>query len=511
MKKRRLFQPVHFVILFFMTATSLYADGAFFSDRIEHLNEPEQKSIILWDGQKETMIVSAKVDSSNLEDLSKMAWLIPLDSKKKPEVNKSDIKVFEILVEHFRPPSVDFSFGVQGAASVKLLEFKEIDIYDVSILKATDTKELVEWFKENGFMVSAFAIPVIDEYIRNNIQYFILTRIDLSNKFGLDYKEAVFVAKYDSVHEDPFPTGMRPEFDSFVGRMRGVIDRSFMSDLPYYLNLTVELVRKSIIVSILTGIPFKDSVANTEICRILQFLSEKEYNKLLKTNVLGEGIYEKISLGDDSYWTASLLEDREGRKGRLDRIKPNIKNIKVDLSLDSRTGLLLHPDGKVIIGLGDKYMKIRELSMSSKEYAKFLEDNLYDIQEKYKAVSMALNYTKLEHLESVAKEIKKLSNGVALPLKIDFYPDKPVYPLFISSINKGSSNIEVYFCGSYIPYDSNGMLRFDRFIEVNESLKTEIKPYLDLGECKYITRLTYRGDLANLTNDAVLIGSLEET
>jgi len=99
----------------------VWADGAFFSNMVKHLYEPEQKAVIHWDGERESMILSARVHGKNIKELSRMAWVIPLESMDKPEVTPSDIDVFRTLVSFFKP---QMKWGAYGAG-LTVLEMKK--------------------------------------------------------------------------------------------------------------------------------------------------------------------------------------------------------------------------------------------------------------------------------------------------------------------------------------------------------------------------------------------------
>lgn len=271
----------------------VHADGAFFSNRQRHLYEPEQKAIVVWDGQSESMIISAKVKTEDVTDLSRIVWLIPLESSVQPEVKPGDISVFKTFVDYFAP---EREFGTFGArVGVSVLEMKEIDIYDIAILRATDARDLVSWMNAHGFAFPEAAIPIIQGYVKKNSRYFVANRIDPENR-------------------------------------------------------------------------------------------------------------------------------------------PDLK------------------------------------------------------------------------LEDLANDLRQ---GIATPLRIDFRPSGPIYPLRISGINKGHSKIEVYFCSQYVAEDVNGILKIDDVKVLPHRIKKQVAPHLDLKDATYVTRLSYEGELSDLAADAAFRPSPE--
>ena len=131
MKKIFIFLALFLFLVIPQIISEVHADGAFFSNRHRHLFEPEQKAIIVWDGRTESILLSAKVSSEHVSDLSRLVWLIPIESSQKPEVNPGNISLFKTFVDYFAP---EIGYGQFGAAAgVKVLEMKEIDIYDIAI------------------------------------------------------------------------------------------------------------------------------------------------------------------------------------------------------------------------------------------------------------------------------------------------------------------------------------------------------------------------------------------
>ena len=134
----------------FFSISSVYADGMHVvSDAGIHLYEPSQKAVITWDGTKETMILSTAVKA---DDMANFAWIVPVRSSSKPTVTAGDISVFKQLAEYFGGAESDYydnySLG-QGLKSagegVEVIETKKVDVYDVTILKANNSSDLMDW------------------------------------------------------------------------------------------------------------------------------------------------------------------------------------------------------------------------------------------------------------------------------------------------------------------------------------------------------------------------------
>jgi len=164
------------------------ADGGAFvmPDYHEHVYLPSQKAAIFWDGENETLILSTRIKADDITDI---AWVVPVQSKTKPEVEKGNIEIFYDVAELFMPAEKTLGTGF-GAfhmggkeAEVTVIESKKVDIYDITILAATDANALVDWLNDNGYKTPESAIPVLRYYCEKDDFYFIANRINLKNKY----------------------------------------------------------------------------------------------------------------------------------------------------------------------------------------------------------------------------------------------------------------------------------------------------------------------------------------
>lgn len=174
----------------FLIPTLVLGDGMVLPDYEEKVYLPNQKAVISWDGEEEVMILSTKIKADNLAN---MAWVIPIPSKVKPEIDKGDIDIFYDLADLFREKAPSRGFmGVEGPdKGVEVVEFKKVDIYDITTLKATDAGALVDWLNNNGYIVPESATPVFQEYCDQESFYFIANKINLANK----YKDLIITDK----------------------------------------------------------------------------------------------------------------------------------------------------------------------------------------------------------------------------------------------------------------------------------------------------------------------------
>ena len=231
-----------FITICFVLSSSqiVTADGGIFVDFGEHVYLPAQKAAIFWDGTNETMVISTKINSSNI---SNMAWVTPIQSYNAPQVSEGDAEIFNDIAYSFAEYAGGgmsgneifflffilcvvgvvilicilflkkirlsyffiilfvllicasytfllyiYSLGMIAGSSyenVELIEMKTVDIYDVAILKATDAEDLIQWLENYKFNVPEKSIPVIQEYCNQKDFYFIVNKININNSVDL--------------------------------------------------------------------------------------------------------------------------------------------------------------------------------------------------------------------------------------------------------------------------------------------------------------------------------------
>jgi hypothetical protein len=244
-----------FFIIFISFSSSVTADGGIFwdVDYDRHVYLPDQKAVILWDGYNETLTVSSKFTSENITDL---AWIIPIVSSEPPNVTAGDTKIFQSMAEvfgeyhsiknvissldqcylglflliiscilliigFFRRKQDDvtlyyvtalclfivsffviFTFfgsfmfsGQIESGNVDVIEMKKVDIYDIAILRSSNATDIINWMNQNNYFIHSTITPILQGYCNESNIYFIVNRINLSNTF--DSQEEMMQARYD--------------------------------------------------------------------------------------------------------------------------------------------------------------------------------------------------------------------------------------------------------------------------------------------------------------------------
>ena len=336
MKKANVFG----ILIIFLTVISfslcVHADGMIIPDDRRYIpSEPQQQAVILWDGEKETMILSTRIESANTINL---AWIIPIQSSTIPKVSGSDARIFQKFQNFFYEEMMEgLEVGWAGTADSRLggvtvIETKEINIYDLVTLQASNAQDLVEWLNDNGYSASDEMVDVLSEYVGTRY-YFIANKVDLGNW----HKTAMRIIE---------------EHDSTVDSACGY------EDMNYY----------------------------------------------------GEGSH----VGG---WDLSNEEENA--------------------------------------------------------------------------------------IENLCDHVRSLKQGsFETPIKIEFTPEKPHYPLKPSRENLGYTTITVYVASQEPMVDSNDILKLEKSKKVTPEFKNDIYGIVDLGNAAYVTRMTYSGDLGYLNQDA---------
>jgi len=388
------------------------ADGCGFSDHYYHMNMPNQKAVITWDGTTETMVLSTALRG---EDLSNMAWVVPIQSKTKPEISEGNLSVFNIVIDHFTPiydsrwgMAYEESMAPGDKSGVEVIESKEVDIYDITILKATDAQELVDWLNAHKYLVPETAAETFQVYCDKEDFYFVANRIDLSNKY----------ASTMSVIKSHF-TRVGMSEDVRQEKMYYIID-ALLSD-------------------------------KEDVCDNIAF-----------------DIARNIPYGDYSEWWSDRFIISESDYERL-RTRYAYTNSSAYFWDEKETSQFQHVSENVC---DEIYSGLFSLD----------KEQLWDLYEMY-------SY--------------EFEEGVSTPLKFEFQPSEPFYPMEISSINEGWVLVEVYVFADKPVEDKNEIMYVDEYMAVSSSLSEEMGEYLEMEDMDYVTRLRYSDELKSLSADTV--------
>jgi len=150
--------------------------------------EPGQKAILAWNGQEEIMILSTDVSSSK-ETL--VLEILPLPSQ--PTVEAAGFESFtEIQMLMLREGlSVGYWSSEDEAQSrgVEIVFHEEIGAHNISVVRSTDTQELVSWMndflEQSGVDEETTLLDfesAVQDYMKRGYRYYVLDLITVSQE-----------------------------------------------------------------------------------------------------------------------------------------------------------------------------------------------------------------------------------------------------------------------------------------------------------------------------------------
>lgn len=117
----------------------------------------------------------------------------------------------------------------------------------------------------------------------------------------------------------------------------------------------------------------------------------------------------------------------------------------------------------------------------------------------------AKSKTDLKKYGDLVEDLQKMSTGIGTPLMFTFSPEKPYYPLKISSLNYGKTLVEVYYIDDKGVADENAVLESREYKLIDDKIREELKDFKGIKSAKVVTRLSFEGETNLLKNDAVFI------
>ena len=149
--------------------------------------EPGQKAIIAWNDGKEIMILST---DANASEATKALRVLPLPSM--PEIQTGSFRSFEevqrLINAHMPRQMSRPGWSALGVAppAVEILFHERIGAHDITVAKANDYAGFLEWARdfvgEAGFSLPSRAEPVIEQYIEDNVRYFVFDIVEITEE-----------------------------------------------------------------------------------------------------------------------------------------------------------------------------------------------------------------------------------------------------------------------------------------------------------------------------------------
>lgn len=494
--------------MFLMILPIVCADGMFISDEIRYLEMPDQKAIITWDGTTEELIIASAVRSENI---SNMAWIIPIESYTKPEVEASNISIFKDLVEYLKETNRNILgiFGSNKAGAIdqqiSILEQKEEDIYDITIIKSENSTALMEWLNRNGYNAPPESKTLFDEYSKNKNMYFIANKIDLKNKYKTEIEElsmaientkTSLMQKRDQTFDE-----VKPKFET----LGCTIEKNY--SIYMYTEARERCEIEKIAKKLETErIPFE--VKNKHA------YSDKEGRPWFEFEDGLDAGWQFGGYGYPLHYVIWVTETQGGEnlyREVYPLYKPEIRKNN-DYKTAERYGIIIRE------ALSENYEAFNEINsmtydderrvfgvykMLEKGDIGFVCRYDYSIDEYNHVLDTWGNFTALCEIQQTLKR------GMATPLKFTFQPTEPYYPLKISSLGLGHTNVVVYFLSEYPVKEKNKLMYVEKVKKINQNLKNKLEKDISVEKTGYVTRLTWGGRLDELSKDAIFIEDKE--
>jgi len=170
------------LFIFFSLALMLpqlaMADGMIIAPPEYWVKETDQKAVIFYDKGVETLALSITFTG----DAEDFGWVVPVPEK--PTVEKGSDELFTSLEELTGYQNIysrdSFGLGTGSApqeAAVTIIETKQIDYYDVTVLSSTDEDALIEWLQDNDYDFPSSASYILNSYIENE-WFFVVMKIN---------------------------------------------------------------------------------------------------------------------------------------------------------------------------------------------------------------------------------------------------------------------------------------------------------------------------------------------
>lgn len=170
-----------------LTSISALADGCFVFkwNKSIDINEPTQKAIIVYDADREDLLLQVKYEGP----LEEFGWLIPVPSL--PKVEQGSMGPFyelsQLTQRHIVGNKGVATLAVRSAGvddeAVKVIQVKTVGAYEVAILSAQDAGSLARWLQDHGYSLPEGKTEIVEDYIRQK-WFFIAAKIQLNKGVG---------------------------------------------------------------------------------------------------------------------------------------------------------------------------------------------------------------------------------------------------------------------------------------------------------------------------------------
>ncbi len=501
----------------------VWADGGFFKEasRLKaELAEPDQKALILHRDGQETLILQATYRGAS----EHFGWVVPVPNR--PRVSSTSAKLFYDLAQLTQPRRrrSTNSAGMQsmGAApaGVQVVEQLRVGPYDVTVLAAGDANALTNWLRDHHYAAPSDMARVLQPYVDRG-WYYVATRIHIESD-----PDAV-LQTIDPTIGDPrqAPEALARKLvylgahDRLAGRkLANALDRAVVAPLggaaardvaalemgaggsarQYYISyadtaaaLRDRLISPSAMATCIAGC--KDGVSATQFRAAAQAARlyhgqydgdlVKDLRNSIVRDVLDDVPYARSQV---RRFHAALGEARSGPAAG--DFASRYETIREALRLSWAAPLSTDREGR-----------LRNLGDHPDAYLPFSPSTLLELASAaghtYEALEAQVGAT----LDAVASA---LAGGTIAPLRLEFRAEEPVYPLRLSSLNPGPTEIQLYLLTEHRMEVPGFHTEFAGQLERRQVPAGDLYNVLAPGP-NYLTKLQATMDGSEMTRDLV--------
>ena len=505
-----------FITLLLLAPLSVYADGGLIPPPNYHILESDQRAVIFFENNTETLVVSTKFQG----DAENFAWIIPTPTQ--PQVEKSTVGLFNSLnnltsytrgVDYFNLSTAGLGSGSGEIPPppVEVLETKQIEYFDITVLKASDPNALNNWLNEHNYKFPSSANYVLDHYI-NNDWYFTTVKISgdyLSNNLNqatrsgdliplsltFSTEKIVFPLKISSVdyyyEEDNKELGFyinryKPIFDFLLTKNNSQYPSIWQDDYSTIFKI-IDATRLQLQKDIQYQVNYTDSVA-----AVTDFITEAEYNEML--NIAKS--YGTTDLNDPEYFqsVSLMVNSKTPELGQdIQTVSPlanrSITSAKQEIALWPGKVNQHFENGQWVTDPdGHSGALVNKLTYCRKWYPGTTEVILDDIE-------YIEGFRNAGNTGSFSAEVQtyKCYGGTTVSQK--YFPNKP-----------SSITINLYIIADKVYEYSDFDLQYADYIKKadleNLASKDNGDPWLSVSKSKYVlTRLNKNISQSEMTND----------
>ncbi len=496
-------------VVFIMLLPLVNADGGFFYP-YEDIYEPEQKAVIFWDDSNKTemLILSVKYEGSNATDF---AWVVPTPGIPELEAAEDDIfyELAQLTSDYYHDYTTDSGKNrLGGDGNVTIIKQQQVGILNITVVNATDSALLLDWLQDNGYEIPKETDDILNYYVE---------------------KEWVFSALKIDV-----PAYLRQQLDFLHGIDERITD---LSNAERYLieDLLDDIVNKRF---------YNESVASE---------LGIPCNNSIYPGIYPYGYWEGYSYEFllERYWGCTNYEDMK------DVIYYTVKDfVEMEIKTDEERkvmekygeyGIFSFTVGDLVDRICYRIYKDISESMPYEKSFAVMVGNYYDTIDDWLYNDWTARYKGDKNISQtnydgvgwysklLVKNIIRLDelnnlkySGIINPVSFVFETDKPVYPLKISSLNSGETEILLYvfsdtecttleydfdveYSGTITPENVSHFKILREYVSRPYTL-TKLRTVLSAKEMEEdVSLVMYRSSIPNFNVDVLLIALLVTT